>query len=97
MTFGDRLKELREDRTLKQSELADILKLSRNTISSYETNTNEPSIDVLVSIANFFDVSLDYLLCRTKEKYNLNLENADAKEFLLKFNELVHSYKILKK
>lgn len=97
MTFGDRLKELREDRGLRQTELADKLNLSRNTISSYETNTNEPSLDVLVSISDVFNVSLDYLLCRTEEKFNLNLENADNKEFLLKFNELVHSYKILKK
>ncbi len=95
--FGNRLKELREDNTIKQSELANMLNVARNTISCYESNINEPSLEILVKIADIFNVSLDYLLCRTNEKYNLNLENHTNKEFLLKIYELLNSYKIEKK
>ncbi|AIY82224.1 helix-turn-helix family protein (plasmid) [Clostridium botulinum 202F] len=97
MTFGDRLKELREDNGLRQTELADKLNLSRNAISAYETNTNEPNLDILVKFADIFNVSLDYLLCRTKEKYNLNLENNTNKELLLKICDILSLYKIEKK
>ncbi|WP_061342948.1 helix-turn-helix domain-containing protein [Clostridium botulinum] len=97
MTFGDRLKELREDHGLRQTELADKLNLSRNAISAYETNTNEPNLDILVKFADIFNVSLDYLLCRTKEKYNLNLENNTNKELLLKICDILSLYKIEKK
>lgn len=66
--FGDRLKDLREDSDLTQSELAKILNISRETISGYENSGKEPSFDVLIQIADYFDVSLDYLLCRNNFK-----------------------------
>ncbi|WP_252242915.1 helix-turn-helix transcriptional regulator [Clostridium sp. ZS2] len=95
--FGNRLKELREDNAMKQSELANMLNIARNTISSYESNINEPSLDILVKIADIFNVSLDYLMCRTDEKYNLNLEKFENKDFILKMYEFLNSYKIEKK
>jgi len=95
--FGERLKELREDQGMTQGDLATILNTARSTITLYENNTNEPNIDTLVKLANLFNVSLDYLLCRTKEKYNLNLLDKPNKELLLKLYEDVNSYKIIKK
>ncbi len=95
--LGNRLRELREDRELKQNELADMLNVARNTISCYESNINEPSLDILVKIADIFNVSLDYLMCRTNEKYNLNLEKFENKDFILKLYEFLNSYKIEKK
>lgn len=95
--FGERLKELREDQGMTQSDLAIMLNTSRTTISSYESNTNEPSFQILIKISDIFNVSTDYLLCRTKEKQNLNLLNSTNKDFLLKLYELANSYKILKK
>ena len=67
-TFGDRLRSLRNERNLHQSELGDILELSPSAIGSYERNLREPSYKHLVSIADLFGVSLDYLLCRTDER-----------------------------
>lgn len=67
MNFSYRLKSLREDNDLTQSELARILKVSRETISGYENAGKEPNFELLVQIADYFDVSLDYLLCRTRK------------------------------
>jgi len=95
--IGERLKELREDQGMTQNDLAICLNISRTSVSAYELNTNEPSLDILINIADFFNISTDYLLCRTKEKHNLNLLNSGNKELLLKLYDAINSYKILKK
>ena len=60
-----RLKELREKRRLSQVRLGIELNMSQNTISRYETGEREPGIAELVVIADYFGVSVDYLLERT--------------------------------
>ena len=67
-SFGDRLRALRRERNFHQSELGEILELSPSAIGSYERNLREPSYYHLVKIADLFDVSVDYLLCRTNER-----------------------------
>lgn len=67
-TFGDRLRHLRSERNLHQSELGELLELSPSAIGSYERNLREPSYFHLTQIANLFGVSIDYLLCRTEER-----------------------------
>ena len=57
-----RLKELRLKRKLTQTELANELKLKQRTIANYETGTTKPSFEILKNIANYFNVSIDYLL-----------------------------------
>lgn len=64
--FAIRLKELRMQQNLTQRELADILGYSCSAISNYEIGKNEPSFMDLIRIANYFCVSLDYLLGRTE-------------------------------
>ncbi|APF27591.1 helix-turn-helix family protein [Clostridium sporogenes] len=91
--FGDRLKELREEKEFTQEELGKFLNVSRQTISGYESGSIEPSIANLVKIADIFNVSLDYLLCRTKERYNLNLENKKNKKLLLDIIKVIEKYK----
>lgn len=81
--FGDRLKELREDKSLTQEDLAKILGLKRTTISSYETNLAFPSFEIAIKIANYFNVSLDYLACRTKNPYNIAMENKVIREAVI--------------
>lgn len=63
--FAIRVKELRLENNLTQKELADNFGFNRSTISDWETRGREPSYDLLIDVANFFDVSLDYLLGRT--------------------------------
>ena len=64
--FGKRLAELRAKMGISQYELAQRLHFSRGQIANYEQGTREPDFQTLVKIADFFDVSLDYLLGRTK-------------------------------
>lgn len=62
--IGARIKLLREKRNLAQFELAAILKISNSTLSQYETGARTPSDDMKIAIANYFGVSVDYLLGR---------------------------------
>lgn len=71
--LGDRIRELRNSRSLSQVELAKQLHASKQTISNWENNNVPPSIDTLIRIANFFDVSTDYLLEFNNER-KLNVE-----------------------
>jgi len=60
-----RLKELRESRGISQVRLAIELNLNQNSVSRYENGTRQADYQTLIAIADFFDVSLDYLLGRT--------------------------------
>jgi transcriptional regulator with XRE-family HTH domain len=61
-----RLKELRQARHITQLKLALDLNMSQNTVSRYETQEREPGITELIKIADYFHVSVDYLLERTE-------------------------------
>lgn len=80
--FGDRLKELRQQRQLTQNEFASILGIGRTTLSHYELNNREPDFEILEKIANYFDVSIDYLVGRS------NLKNYDEHVFHSDFQYL---------
>lgn len=60
-----RLKELRKSKGVSQMRLAIELNMTQNTISRYETGEREPGIAELIRIADYFHVSVDYLLERT--------------------------------
>ncbi len=66
MGFGDRLKELREERGMTQKELGKIINISDRVIGYYEANNRFPKDEyVLKKLADFFEVSIDYLVDRT--------------------------------
>lgn len=60
-----RLKELRKKRKISQLKLALDLNMSQNSISRYETGEREADYETLIKFADYFDVSLDYLLGRS--------------------------------
>ena len=60
-----RLKEIREKRHMSQVFLGMELGMSQNTVSRYETGVREADYKTLIAIADYFDVSIDYLLGRT--------------------------------
>lgn len=62
MKFHIRLKQLRLNNKLTQSDLADILGLKPTAISNYESKRNEPSFEKLIMLSEYFEVSCDYLL-----------------------------------
>ena len=61
-----RLKGLRKEKKITQLKLAMDLNMTQNTISRYESGEREPGIAELIRIADYFDVSVDYLLERTE-------------------------------
>ncbi len=65
MEFGEIISALRAEKGIYQKELADYLKVSIGTVSNYEQGIHNPDFDTLCSIADFYEVSLDYLLGRT--------------------------------
>lgn len=60
--YKTRIKYLRENRSLTQKELADAIGISRSQLSHFELGIAAPNVDVLISLANYFHVSVDYLL-----------------------------------
>ena len=61
-----RLKQLREGRGISQLKLAMDLGMNQNSISRYETGAREADYRTLILFADYFHVSIDYLLCRTE-------------------------------
>lgn len=71
-TFGYRFKNLRKEKKLTQEQLANMFFTTKATISRYESDTQLPEIESLKKYAEFFEVSIDYLLARTNIR-NLEL------------------------
>ncbi len=72
-SFGERFKELRLEKKLTQQQLAEMFFTKKSSISRYENNLQIPEIDSLKKYADFFNVTVDYLLCRNSIR---NTENA---------------------
>ncbi|MED4840262.1 helix-turn-helix transcriptional regulator [Weizmannia sp. CD-2023] len=89
--FGKRLSALRKQKGLSQYELADKLGYSRGQIANYEQGKREPDYETLQKIADFFDVTTDYLLGRTDIR-TLN----DEDDSLAEINKLIKEYGIEK-
>ncbi|MFR1708160.1 MAG: helix-turn-helix domain-containing protein [Clostridium sp.] len=97
-TLGIRLKELRKKHGLTQKALADILLIDNSSISKYENDKAIPENELLQRIADFFSVSVDYLLGRsdipssTKSTIdNLELNSKDKKDIEKIFNSTLES------
>jgi DNA-binding XRE family transcriptional regulator len=65
MSFSTRLKELRAQKKTTQSTVAHIAGLTDRTMRKYEAGEIEPTLSVLIALADYFDVSLDYLVGRS--------------------------------
>lgn len=64
-TFGEKIKELRLERNMTCQAVASAIGLTKNAISNYEADIREPSLSVLKSLCDLFDVTSDYLIGRT--------------------------------
>ena len=68
--LGNRIKALREELGLKQEELANKMSVSPSSIGMYETNKREPNNELILKLAQFFNVSTDYLLGKIDTRNN---------------------------
>lgn len=65
--FGDRLKELRKEHNLTQKDIGNLCDVAKTTISNWENNITQPPFEVVKKIAEYFGVTIDYLLNFTQD------------------------------
>ncbi len=89
--LGERIAKLRKNKGLSQYDLAEKLEFSRGKLANYEQGSRQPDFATLQIIADFFEVTTDYLLGRTD-----TLENITSQEYdpLAEINKLIEEYKI---
>lgn len=80
MKYGDRLKKLRNNANLSQKELSDRLHINRSTYARYETSSTQPDFDTLVKLANYFNVTTDYILGNSDDPHKT--ESEELQEFI---------------
>ena len=68
LTFGEKIRNLREDQDLNQTQLGNALNMTQRKISYIECGKSEPSVEDIIALCHFFQVSADYLL-GIPEKY----------------------------
>ena len=64
-TFGEHLKQIRKSRGFTQKDVAAAVEITERNYQCYESGTKKPGFDSLISLADFYDVSLDYLVGRS--------------------------------
>ncbi|MEF9983748.1 MAG: helix-turn-helix transcriptional regulator [Oscillospiraceae bacterium] len=67
VTFAERLKTLRQSKNLTLEKLGSEINSTKATIGNFENGNKKPSLDALIKIANYFEVSLDYLVGRSDD------------------------------
>lgn len=75
-----RIKKLRKAKGLTMKELGDVLGVAESTISLYENDKRQPDRDTIKKIADLFNVSIDYLYCRTDVPYIASAESIETKK-----------------
>lgn len=80
-TFGERLKILRNEKQMTGEELGKIFNVTKTAISNWENGNRFPDEPVLIQIADYFNVALDYLLGRVEQRaYKIYKDNVDGHE-----------------
>jgi transcriptional regulator with XRE-family HTH domain len=80
MTVGERLTKLREEKGYMQKDVADKLGIAPNTLSGYERDLRSPDSEVLLKLASFYNVTVDFLLGAEMELSNIYLSLAKEAE-----------------
>ena len=88
--IGERMKQLRETAHLSQADIAKLCGSNQATIAKMETGKTTPSVKILLWWADYFDVSLDYICCRTDQpqgklyecRPKMNISSNDMKQFI---------------
>ena len=93
MRIEERLKNIRTDKDKTQQEIADILKIDRKTYCRYENGLHEIKIDVLIRLAKYYNLSLDYLAGLVNEERPLGREVSSSSEMSDKDIILLKQYR----
>ena len=80
--IGSFLKELRKQKGITQEQFAEVLSVSGRTVSRWETGSNMPDISLLISIAEYFDVSIPEIINGERKSENMNEEVREVAETL---------------
>ena len=100
MTMGERIKQLRKEKGMTQTDLAHTLNVTKGTVSTWETNSRTPSFDTLNALSDLFERRLDYIMGRSDdatpttqnendlEDLALSQIEADLTEYALKYARL---------
>lgn len=99
MGFPHRLRELRKEKKLTQEELGSKINVTKVSVSGYENGNRNPDTETLQKLADYFNVSTDYLLGRTDNPYDRETTHTIRKEdlssdSLSEINKLVKEYGI---
>jgi transcriptional regulator with XRE-family HTH domain len=89
--LGNKLKELRLNKSLTQVQVASRIGISKSRVSSYEMNTNEPSLDILIKLATLYNVSIDSLLGLEKRSY-IDVTGLSPKQITI-IQSIIESYR----
>ena len=91
MTFGERLYELRKKKNVSQEELAELLDVSRQSISKWENDKAYPEMTRLLFMSEYFDVSLDYLMRGVEDSENneKTIASYKAQNMLMFWNSFI--------
>lgn len=85
-SIGERIKVLRKRKHWTQDELAHHLEVAPSSVGSYERGARQPTIENIIRMSKYFNVSIDYLLCQTDDERTLTEfkkeDSKDIKEFL---------------
>lgn len=90
-TFGERFKQLRNEYDKTLDEMKDVLQTTKSTLSHYENNHRTPKIDFAKKAAEYFNVTVDYIMGESDIKRSNNKEenaSTEVKELLSVFNKL---------
>lgn len=75
--FGARMRSLREEKAISQSEIAEYLDVTPSCVANWEMGTRIPDVNVLGDLSEYFNVSVDYLCCRTNMKNYMQKEKKE--------------------
>ena len=92
MSFGENLVSLRKRKGVSQEQLAEVLGLTRQTVSKWELNQSTPDLQYIVHISEYFNVSLDYLI-KGEESTLKEVLQKEEKEYSNKKSNYVIGYK----
>lgn len=88
MSYYQRIKDLREDNDLRQEDTAKIFNMHKTTYCRYEQGISTPTLDIVVQLAKYYKVSIDYIAGLTNDKGGLHQISTEEAQIISKYNAL---------